>query len=150
MPVRNERFRRVSGDYGSIARPYLRVRYINPHTDKNLQAWALIDTGADDCVLPASFAGLLGHNLIAGNQVNIGGVHGHDIAYQHTTIIEIPGFATEETLISFIENLRTPLLGVRSFLSHFKLSIDYPNELFSLEFTEKKSTAEYVDHWPTP
>jgi len=66
MPVRNERFRRVSGDYGSIARPYLRVRYINPHTDKNLQAWALIDTGADDCVLPASFAGLLGHNLIAG------------------------------------------------------------------------------------
>lgn len=150
MPVKNEDFRRVGGGYGSFPRPYLRVRYLNPHTGKSLQAWALIDTGADDCVLPADFAGLLGHDLEAGNKVQIGGIHGHDFAYQHTTKIEIPGFSTEETLISFIGKLRQPLLGVRSFLSHFKLTIDYPNENFSLEIVEKENSDDYGEHWPVP
>ena len=35
-------------------------------------------------------------------------------------------------LIDFMPNLSVPLLGVRNFLSHFKLTVDYPNQKFSL------------------
>jgi predicted aspartyl protease len=156
MPVKRQDFRRVGGGADSPARPYLKVRYINPHTEDNTLAWALIDTGADDCVLPASFAEILGHDLEAGERTMIAGVHGEDVAYRHTTIIKIPGdlpedtFSTEETLISFVDNLPQPLLGVRSFLSHFKLTVNFPNMYFSLEKVERENPDDYQNPWPTP
>jgi predicted aspartyl protease len=150
MLVKKAAFRRVGGGPGSIARPYLQVRYLNPHSGRSLRAWPLIDTGADDCVLPADYAVLLGHDLKAGGKVRVRGVHGHDMAYQHTTVIEIPGFSTREILISFIRNLNQPLLGVRSFLSHFELTVDYPNENFSLGEVKKDNTEDPGEYWPTP
>jgi len=35
-------------------------------------------------------------------------------------------------LIDFMPNLYVPLLGVKSFLSNFILTIDYPRQIFSL------------------
>ena len=46
-----------------IARPWLRVIITNPHTGKRVGVWGIIDTGADECALPAAYAELLGHNL---------------------------------------------------------------------------------------
>jgi len=151
MLVKEEAFRRVGGGHDSLARPYLKVRYINPRASMNTLAWALIDTGADNCVLPASYAEILGHNLEAGEKTIIGGVSGENVAYKHTMKIEIPGFSTEEVLILFVEGLPQPLLGVKNFLSHFKLTVDFPNECFSLERVECTSTNDYSsDPWPTP
>ena len=130
MPVRNYPFSVIRP--GDIARPYLPVTIVNPETDKQIKVYALIDTGADECASPASFAPLLGHNLQAGQLKKISTGNGITIAYSHTTRIVIEGFSTQDVLVDFMPNLYIPLLGVRSFLSNFILTIDYPNKVFSL------------------
>jgi hypothetical protein len=74
----------------------------------------------------------LGHNLLAGQQKKISTGNGITIAYSHSTRIIVDGFSTEDVLIDFMPNLYIPLLGVKSFLSNFILTIDYPNKVFSL------------------
>ncbi|OHE61273.1 MAG: hypothetical protein A2Z47_11285 [Thermodesulfovibrio sp. RBG_19FT_COMBO_42_12] len=59
MPVSNYPFSITRP--GDIARPYLPITIINPETNRHLRVFALIDTGADECAFPASFAPLLGH-----------------------------------------------------------------------------------------
>ena len=132
MPVRNYPFSFTRP--GDIARPYLPVTIINPASGKRIKVFALIDTGADECALPTSFAQILGHNLRAGAQRKISTGNGITIAYSHLTRIEIEGFSTKDVLIDFMPNLSIPLLGVKSFLAGFILTIDYPNKSFSLRF----------------
>jgi hypothetical protein len=95
-------------------------------------------------VLPASYAQLLGHNLTAGTAKNVNTGNGRTTAYGHTCTIEI--FDTRllltgkskiahtipKTVIDFMPNLHCVLLGVKTFLSNFKLYIDYPRQLFSI------------------
>ncbi|MEK6715671.1 MAG: retropepsin-like aspartic protease [Candidatus Omnitrophota bacterium] len=115
-----------------IARPYLPITIINPENQKEINVYALIDTGADECALPASFAPPLGHDLQSGSQKKISTGNGLTIAYGHTICIKAFGFLTENVLIDFMPNLHIPLLGVRSFLNNFTLKIDYPNRVFSI------------------
>ena len=135
MPIRNYPFSTIRK--GDLPRPYLPITIINPDTNKKLKVFALIDTGADECAFPASFAPLLGHNLQSGQQKNISTGNGITIAYGHTTRIEIEGFATQDVLIDFMPNLNIPLLGVRSFLSNFVLTVDYTKRVFSLKLSGK-------------
>jgi clan AA aspartic protease len=130
VPVRNYPFTIIRP--GDVARPYLPITVKNPDTNKQIQVYALIDTGADECAFPASFASLLGHNLLAGQQKKISTGNGITIAYGHITRIIIDEFSTEDVLVDFMPNLYIPLLGVKSFLSNFILTIDYPNKIFSL------------------
>ena len=51
---------------GDTPRPWLPVIIINPHSGKQMHVLGLIDTGADECALPAAYADILGHNLQAG------------------------------------------------------------------------------------
>lgn len=115
------------------ARPYLPITIINPENQKIINVYALIDTGADECALPASFAVPLGHNLQSGLQKKINTGNGITTAYSHTVCIKIFGFSTENVLIDFMPNLHIPLLDVRSFLNNFSLTIDYPNKNFSIK-----------------
>ncbi|UCD85419.1 MAG: hypothetical protein JSU92_04285 [Deltaproteobacteria bacterium] len=117
---------------GDIARPYLPITIINTENQKEINVYALIDTGADECALPASFAPPLGHNLQAGSQKRINTGNGITIAYCHTVCIKAFDFSTENVLIDFMPNLHVPLLGVKSFLNDFTLNIDYPNKRFSI------------------
>jgi predicted aspartyl protease len=117
---------------GDIARPYLPIIIINPDTEKQINVYALIDTGADECAFPASFASLLGHNLQEGQLKRISTGNGITIAYSHTTRIIVESFSTQDVLVDFMPNLNIPLLGVKSFLSNFILKVDYPNRAFSL------------------
>lgn len=122
---------------GDVARPYLPVTVINPDTDKRVKLFVLIDTGADECALPASFAAMLGHNLQEGKPKKISTGNGITTAYGHTTRIKIEGFTTQDVVIDFMPNLNIPLLGVKSFLGNFVLTLDYPNKMFSLKLPEK-------------
>ena len=130
MPIRNYPFSVIRP--GDIARPFLPVTIANPETHKEIRVYALIDTGADECAIPASFAPLLGHNLQAGQLKRISTGNGITIAYSHTTRIIVEEFSTQDVLVDFMPNLSIPLLGVRSFLSNFILTVDYPNKQFSL------------------
>ncbi|MFQ5779194.1 MAG: retropepsin-like aspartic protease [Nitrospiria bacterium] len=134
MPIRNHPFSITRP--GDVPRPYLPITIINPDTEKRLKVIALIDTGADECALPASFAPILGHHLEAGQAKKINTGNGVTIAYAHTLRIEIKGFTTQDVLIDFMPNLYIPLLGVKSFLGHFILTINYPKKIFSLKFPD--------------
>jgi hypothetical protein len=136
MPIIDHPF--MSFD-GHIYRPYLKIRIINSHTGKDLKTYGIVDTGADECAIPASFAPILGHELQAGVTKQIMTGNGSTIAYSHTTQFEIfhPEsdqvlYAMPETPIDFMPNLHVVLLGVNSFLNKFVLKIDYPKKDFSI------------------
>ncbi|MFN3966347.1 MAG: hypothetical protein ACK4JE_01450, partial [Endomicrobiia bacterium] len=59
--------------------------------------------------------------------------NGVTLAYSHTVKIEIPNFFTQNALVDFMPNLHVPLLGVKSFLNNFVLTVDYPKKKFSLK-----------------
>jgi len=117
---------------GDTARPYLPVTIINPENKKQLNVFAMIDTGADECAFPATFAAPLGHNLQSGYEKNVSTGNGITIAYGHTMNIKAFNFTAENVIIDFMPNLYIPLLGVKSFLSNFTVKIDYPNKRFSI------------------
>ena len=131
MELSNIPFTKLSSD--DIPRPWLPITIINPHSNKKVKVLGLIDTGADECALPASYAAILGHNLQAGTAKEINTGNGKTMAYSHTVRIEISDIVIKETLIDFMPNLYVPLLGVKSFLSNFVLTVDYPQKKFSLE-----------------
>ena len=137
MPIRDWPFSQLSK--GDILRAILPVKIINPHTDKDIITYGIIDTGADECAVPASYAPLLGHNLQSGTQKSIRTGNGVTAAYAHTTKIEIidpktntPVYTVPDTPIDFMPNLPVVLIGVNSFLSNFTLQVDYPRKVFSI------------------
>ena len=87
MPIRNYPFTITRP--GDVARPYLPVTIANPGAGKTIKVLALIDTGADECAFPASFAPFLGHDLQAGRPKRIGTGNGITIAWGHTSRLEI-------------------------------------------------------------
>jgi predicted aspartyl protease len=138
MPIRDFPFTCIQP--GGVTRPWLPIRITNPATGLSQNAYGLIDTGADECALPASYAPLLGHNLQAGVERTIQTGSGVTTAYSHTTSITImnlqgePGVTIDKTLIDFMPNLYVVLLGVKSFLSKFILTINYPSQKFSIQW----------------
>ena len=131
MELLNIPFTKFSPD--DLARPWFPITVVNPPANKKIKLYGLIDTGADECALPAQYAILLGHNLQEGYPKEINTGNGKTLAYSHTVKIEISNFAIQDTLIDFMPNLYVPLLGVKSFLINFILTIDYPNQTFSLQ-----------------
>ncbi|MCL4322764.1 MAG: retroviral-like aspartic protease family protein [Deltaproteobacteria bacterium] len=118
---------------GDTPRPWLPVVIRNPHTDLSVRVWGLIDTGADDCAVPAEYATLLGHNLQAGIRKTINTGNGQTAAYAHTLCLETDSIKVDNVLIDFMPNLNVVLLGVKSFLSNFILTINYKKSTFSLK-----------------
>lgn len=88
MPIRDFPFLKAS-DADLTLRPWLILRISNPETGQSCHTIGLIDTGADECCLPATFAKLLGHNLEAGTPKTINTGNGSTIAYGHTCTIDI-------------------------------------------------------------
>ncbi len=125
-------------------RPWLFINIMNSKTGSVCPTFGLIDTGSDECALPASYADLLGHNLTAGEPKKIGTGNGITTAYRHTCTIQIfdtnkllqgdmqVAFAINDILIDFMPNLQCALLGVGSFLSKFIVTINYPKQLLSI------------------
>ena len=131
MDIIDAPFLKFSPD--DIPRPWLPLTIKNPHTDQIINVYGLIDTGADECAVPAHYAPLIGHNLQAGAQKSINTGNGVTIAYAHTLSFETHGIKIENVLIDFMPNLNVVLLGVKSFLSNFVLTIDYKKSVFSLK-----------------
>lgn len=118
----------------------LPVKVINPQTGQFLLLWGLIDTGADECALPAAYAHKLGHDLASVKPRKIGSASGAGEAFPHTTRIEVLDvkgdkvvYTIPETPIDFVVGLGPALLGVKKFLNHFVLTVDYPGKVFSLQ-----------------
>lgn len=139
MPIRDCPFIQLNPQ--DIPRPILPIRIVNPHTGNEFSTYGIIDTGADECAIPASIASILGHNLQTGTTKYINTGNGVTTAYAHTTIFEIfhpvtgeLAYTIPDTPIDFLPNLHVVLVGVNSFLSKFILEIDYPRQVFSIKY----------------
>lgn len=117
---------------GDIPRPFLPVIITNPENGLSTQTIGLVDTGADECAIPADFAEILGHDLHKGRKKTIETAGGAATGYTHTVSLNIGGYEIKHALIDFMIGLSVPLLGVRSFLKNFELNINYPKKTFSL------------------
>ena len=149
MPIENYRFRRF--EHGGPLKPLLPVRISNPYNtnEEFFETLGLIDTGADECSLPAYIAELIGHDLRKVKPIPFEGATGTGVAYPHTTTIEITipkiGLILPEMKIDYVEGLPCVLLGVRGFLERHILKIDYTKRLLSIKRPEK-----YIEPYSTP
>ncbi len=84
MPIRGCPF---TSSGGTFFRPHLNIRITNPHTGDNSRAYGVVDTGADKCAIPASYAPILGHNLTAVQSDVAGTASGETETYPHTSLI---------------------------------------------------------------
>jgi hypothetical protein len=86
MDIVNFPFRRFQPN--EPLRPWLPVTIKNPHANppQTIKTIGLIDTGADECAIPAGYASLLGHDLLAGQTKTINTGNGSTIAYSHTCV----------------------------------------------------------------
>ena len=109
----------------------------NPETGLYLPTMGLVDTGADSCVISRSLCERLGHHF-DGKLVKINtmsGVGGETLACQHTFEIDLFNEPMSESIwqsepvqIDCIADLHDDvpvLLGVRGFLEHFSITVDY-------------------------
>lgn len=135
MPIRDIPFHLTSDNN---YRPWLPIKIINPHTGQSQRTIGLVDTGADECTIPADMAGLLGHVLSRGPAKRSKTAGGSVTGYTHTTKIEIYDFQDKllhtiyDIPVDFLPGLHVPLLGVEHFLDQFDLHISYPKRIFSI------------------
>jgi len=140
MPIRNFPF---LGSAGDTKRPWLPIKIVNPHTNQSMKIIGLVDTGADECTIPAEFAAMLGHTLQNGASKMSNTAGGPGKGWLHTTRIEIYNlqdqliYTINDTPLDFMEGLHIPLLGVSHFLDNFQLHIDYPKKNFSITWPIK-------------
>lgn len=122
-----------------IERPLLKINIINPKTKSKRPTFALIDTGADECAIPAWHAESLGHILRAVSPALNDTAGGLTDSFPHSTEFEILDqsgnivYSISKSLVDFNPKLHMPILGMKNFLSDFILTIDYPKKVFSLK-----------------
>ncbi len=138
MPITDFPFLSLTPD--NRERPWLPVKIINPLTGRYISTYGLVDTGADECSLPADFAKQLGHDLGKGTRKEVDTAGGKTEVYSLTTTIEIlnlkdrkAAYTIRDTPIDFARGLKVVLLGVKNFLDRFTLKVEYPAKVFSIK-----------------
>src|SRR3954452_3400620 len=77
--------------YAMVHRPVISIRVIGPDGDDNLMG--LVDTGADETLLPDYLIGLLGVILASGDQAVIVGIDGGTVLVRYGTVdLELPDY----------------------------------------------------------
>ncbi len=138
-------FEYEDGSSDQLAHPYLPLRISNPYSKDELQIiWGLVDTGADSCLLPASLAESLGHDLKGDGvraTVNMGIEQKSIPVYAHTFNIGLLSpdhrkivWESGNVEVECSETEPPVLIGVQNFLKHFRLTVDYPKREFTLSW----------------
>jgi hypothetical protein len=101
--------------------------------------YALVDSGADDCVFPASYAARVGLDIAQGKKYPFAGVGSQQVAYFFDIEIALPGTPIKYAVpVGFTSALdRSPfgygLLGQNGFFDRFKISFDRAHGVFTLD-----------------
>ncbi|MGH9742738.1 MAG: hypothetical protein ACRD51_10340 [Candidatus Acidiferrum sp.] len=115
-------------------RLYLAVSLFNGHA--SFPCYGLIDSGADDCIFPASFARYLGFELASGKTYRFGGVAslGQE-AYFFDLEMVIAGIIPHKLAVGFTTSLDQRghgLLGQNGFFDRFAIRFDHRKRSFSI------------------
>jgi hypothetical protein len=127
-------------DRKSIRRPIVSISL--EKNSRKISTWALVDSGADFCIFPASIAGALGINTPNQNASPFSGTSDSpQIAYFETVRASIWNGNQNEPAIAFdlyagfcetLEHVGLGLLGQEGFFSRFSLSFDFRNNLLKV------------------
>jgi len=103
-----------------------------------LNCYALIDSGADDCVFPSSFASQLGLDITTNpRKFHFGGVGSDNhIAYFFDLNVTFENVVSYKIPIGFspaLEAVGIGLLGQNGFFESFRISFDLNSGFFHLE-----------------
>lgn len=115
-------------------RPYVAINLFSG--TRSFRSYALIDSGADDCIFPASFAAQLGLNYLNGRLYPFGGAGGgNQDAYFFDLEMDIIGISRYPVPIGFspsIERFGHGVLGQNGFFDHFSLGFHLARGVFSI------------------
>ena len=117
---------------GEVYRPIIDVTLY--HGKTKLNVLGLVDTEADECLFPADFAILLGHNLIKGKPRTFTGVGGTSTGYLHQTDIKLGSYEIRVN-IYYSEDWNKwgfGLLGQNGFLTKFDVLFSRKDKELSL------------------
>lgn len=116
-------------------RPVLRLDLLNG--DKRLPCYAIVDSGADFCTFPLSFALQLGYNPLETTASTMGGVGNAAVPTFYWDVrLDFSGQLAFDVRASFTEGLDAlgiGLLGQTGFFDRLKVMFDYRNGLFHIE-----------------
>lgn len=121
----------------SVLRPIIPI--IITYKGISLKYDALIDSGADICILHAEIGEYLGINIKSGLKYEFGGIQalGNAVAHMHEVTINIGGYDIQTTIgFSYdIAKWGYGILGQKGFFNLFKVQFDYRKE--EIELKEK-------------
>ena len=127
----------------SVVRPMVPVVISHPTTGSVQGFYALVDTGADSCLIPSGVANILGCDLKSGKPNKAKGVGSLDMeTWKHSLIINLLtpdrkkiAWTSIPSMIACSETHDLPLiLGNIGFLQYFKATFDYPRKALFIEF----------------
>lgn len=121
---------------GRIApRPLLKLTIKN--REQSLNCYGLVDSGADYCCFPLSFAAAMGLDPLAATLDGAAGLGSYNVpTYFREIGIDLQGIAQFRAYVGFttgLENWGFGLLGQTGFFDRFKVTFDPPNGLYHLE-----------------
>ena len=117
-------------------RPRIRIRL--KHRDRFVDLFALIDSGADDCLFPIGLANLLGLELPPQNVgLYVGISPGQMTAIFDTITVEV-GDWSYPLYAGFLDSPRAPaLLGQNGFFSEFEVKFNLQKETIELKLLQQ-------------
>ena len=121
-------------------RPIIAINVRHPVTRKSIRYFALIDSGADNCILGAEIGELIGLDIHAGKKSTVSGVVAGQSRpyYLHDVEIEVGGW-WKKTTVGFMREL--------SHNGHGFLGRDGFFDRFSyVKFEQMKATVEFGTH----
>ena len=121
---------------GRIAhRPLLRVALV--HENRFLDCYSLVDSGADFCSFPLSFAQALGFDMASGVMDISSGMGSEYVPTRYWPVgLDLQGIARFEVYAGFTTGLEAwgiGLLGQSGFFDRFKISFDHASGLYYIE-----------------
>lgn len=120
---------------GHVAyRPVVKVDLSTPNG--KISCYAIVDSGADHCVFPLSFAAALGFSHLGQTPVNTSGVGSGAVPMYYWPINMNLGPVAIDVLAGFTDGMNTigmGLLGQFGFFDHFKVMFDHPGKMFHIE-----------------
>lgn len=134
---------------GEVARPEIPIRIVGPNGF--VEAWGLVDTGADQVILPILLAELLGIEIETDETEGAQGPGGHELTMWPGEVeLEIEGDQGSyrwKVHVGFIEShddLASAYLGHAGFLEYFRATFDSDAQTLELIPTTRfESTAEH-------
>ena len=115
-------------------RPYIPIRVVGPRGSARLDG--LLDTGADETVLPRSITEVLGIDLDVGAQARFRGVGGQIVVVTYGRVELEVGTKSRwfrwPATVAFLDGRESAILGHSGFLEHFTASFSGQRRLVTL------------------